>query len=310
MFFNKLNELTMEKDEEINKNENNKKNNIEIGDSLKNVVGIKEDNDIFKRKANKHTSLLDRKLTQNFRNKNNVIQHFIHEYSNEHFGNTNKNTKIKRKNSLKSNNKKLDLDIIYEESDSNKCFQTKSRNKNMNKPRSRKSQFFTLFRKPPERLRRTSVTSPQTKLLMRKPEKSEKNKIHDIVEENQYEDSKNEKSDESDLSESKKSKSEKEKDKYCFSFDDEESNEKSNIGSGQNDSSIKIKSDNESESNNESIKNNNNERDENKEKIILRTDNKNDIKVEERNDNIEKTEDDNTKDDKTENEKEKINLDL
>lgn len=95
----------MGKEEEVNKNENNKKNNIEIWDRLKNVVGRKEDNDIFKRKANKHTSLLDRKLTQNFRNKNNIIQHFIYKYSNEHFGNNNnnnnKNTKIERKKFFK-----------------------------------------------------------------------------------------------------------------------------------------------------------------------------------------------------------------
>ena len=244
---NKINELEKDEEEVVNENEN--KENSKEEEDFKNTVKKKEGNDNFKRKKNKHASLLERKLTQNIKEKKNkVIQDFIDEYADENSVDKNNKKATKRKNSFKTKKNKLDLEIIYEENESQKDI------KKIIKPHQRKSQLFTIFKKP-ERLRRTSIATSKTKLLMKKPEK---NKNIDIVEEQKDDDDddcKSQKSNDSKSSESQKKENqeikekENEKDIYGLSFDEDESNEKSDTHSIQIDSSFISKSVNESENN-------------------------------------------------------------
>ena len=199
---------------------------------------MKDDNELIKNTSNIHKLGANKK--ENYEKKQNkVIQQFVEEYKKEHpeFGGTNtmniENTK--RKNSPKLHKRKLNLDLLYEEPQSQKgeLKLDKNRKRVFNMVAGRKSQFITMFRKPPARLRRTSISTSQLQLLMRKPPKKveEEKKMNEIVEEEKDEDSKSEKSDESKSEKSEKSKNsektEKERDKYSFSFDDEEGEEKS-----------------------------------------------------------------------------------
>ena len=276
--FNKLEELKSNKDDEDNKeektNNENKQNNENIendGEILKkNTQIIRDNKELFIRKSTKHTTFMSKKLNNKENNKNiknNIIQQFIEEIKEEEneYGSNNsggKNIKnkekniIKRKNSSPSNKYKLKLNLktFYEESEK----KMKSDNKKIKKYNSRKSQLYSLIRKPPTRLRRTSVSnSSQIELLKRKPMKKNEDKINDIVEELKDEDSsensENIKSNHSDdiksNKEEEKEKEEKEKeekeekgeiDKYSFNFDDDdESNEdKSNEDKSNEDKSI------------------------------------------------------------------------
>ena len=229
---NKLEELKLVKDDTDNNivKENNKKE-----DNLKNLKVMKDDNELVKNTSNIH-SLATNKKENNEKKQNKVIQQFVEEYKKEHpeFGGTRtmniENTK--RKNSPKLYKRKLNLELLYEEPQAQKggLKLDKNRKKMFGVVAGRKSQFITMFRKPPARLRRTSVSTSQLQLLMRKPPKKveEEKKMNEIVEEEKDEDSKSEKSEESESKKSENSeKSEKDKDKYSFSFDDEEGEEKS-----------------------------------------------------------------------------------
>ena len=208
----------------------------------------KDNNDLFSRniKSNEKETIL----------KNPVIQKFVEDYKKEHsesnannanFNSNNNNLSfLKKKHSPILTKRKINLDIIYEESHTQKGFKLGGMNKIFPVAKGRKSQFITLFRKPPARLRRTSVTSSQLQLLMRKPPKKtdEEKKMDEIVEEQKDEESNSEdsnsnKSGESNSSKSNSNKSdektEKEKDKFSFSFDDdEEGDEKSDNNESEN----------------------------------------------------------------------------
>ena len=181
------------------------------------------------------------------KDQNPVIQQFIEEYKQENSEfNTNKSNSIysytshgsnkQRKNSPKLFKRKINLDSLYEEPQTKKGAKLGGKNKFFPMAAAgRKSQMITLFRKPPARLRRTSVSASQMQLLMRKPKKEEEEKkMDEIVEEQKDEESNSEDSNESkskkSVKEEKVEKEEKEKDKYSFDFgddDDEEGGEKS-----------------------------------------------------------------------------------
>ena len=99
---NKLDELISndkteeEEVKEINKDEKNVvlEKKIESKNKIEKDSNIKGDTEVFIRKSNKHSSVLDRNLIK--RDKNFVIQNFIEEYKDN-----NNNSKIKRKNSFK-----------------------------------------------------------------------------------------------------------------------------------------------------------------------------------------------------------------
>ena len=318
----KLEELKLMSDEDIKKNENKKK------EENKNTKQNKDDNELTI-----HTSsvLNNNKTNKNEKEKkNSVIQKFIEEYKQEHpeYGTNNSNynsnnplNKSQRKNSPKLYKRKLNLDLLYEEPQAQNQKGLKldsNRRRILPAAAGRKSQFITLFRRPPARLRRTSVTSSQLQLLMRKPPKKEEEekKMDEIVEEQKDEDSKSEKSDDDSKSEksegsksensegskseksegSKSEKSKGDKDKYSFSFDDEEGNEKSDNESEKNDKSNEDKSDNKSDknenNNEEKIETKEEEKKEEEKKEEKKEDNtekkeeeNNDIKVEDENNN-------------------------
>ena len=258
----------------------------------------KDDNELFSRniKNNEKETIL----------KNPVIQKFVEEYKKEHsefntnntnFSSNNNNSSLsKRKKSPILSKRKINLDIIYEEPHTQKGFKLGGMNKIFPVAKGRKSQFITLFRKPPARLRRTSVTSSQLQLLMRKPPKKmeEEKKMDEIVEEQKDEDSNSEdsnsnKSGESNSSKSNSNKSdektEKEKDKYSFSFDDEEGDEKSDNNESENNEENKEEN---NEENNED-NNSNSDKSDNKSKINDKVEDENksnsDDKREDNNDN-------------------------
>ena len=119
---------------------------------------------------------------------NNVIHKFLEEYKQEYseFGGTNliiENTK--RKKSPKLQQRKLDLEALYEETQSESGLKLdKNRKRLFNIVPGGKSQLITMFRKPPSRLRRTNISASQIQLLMRKPLKKAEEKImNDIVKE-------------------------------------------------------------------------------------------------------------------------------
>ena len=315
----KLEELKLMSDEDIKKNNENKKK-----EENQNTKQNKDDNEL-----NIHTSsVLNNKTNKNEKEKkNSVIQKFIEEYKQEHpeFGTNNSNhnsnnslNKSQRKNSPKLFKRKLNIDLLYEEPQTQNQKGLKldsNRRRIFPAAAGRKSQFITLFRRPPARLRRTSVTSSQLQLLMRKPPKKEEQekKMEEIVEEQKDEDSKSEKSDDDSKSEksegsksqnsegsekskgSKSEKSKEDKDKYSFSFDDEEGNEKSDNESEKNS--------NEDKSENKSEKSENN----NEENIETKEEKKEENKDEKKEDNTEKKEEENN-DNKVEDEHNNENL--
>ena len=288
---NKLEELKYSKDEpeiKIEEVKNDSENKNQNNDK-------KEEQQIpFKRKADKHSSVIERKLNQeekDQKSKNIVIQNFIEEYKKEHYdnglnGKSNNNLNTKRGSSPKGDKIKLNLEFLYKESDS-KIDDNNKRKKALN-ARSRRSQLITLFRKPPQRLRRTSVTGNQIQLLKRKPPKKEEEKNENIVEEE--DDSKSEKSEDDSEKSGKKKKKEKkeedeEKDKYSFSFNDEESESEENSdkenSKSQNDSDKEVsksqnnsdKEDSQSKNDNDKIsKENEEEKDKSETKEILNED--------------------------------------
>ena len=247
--------------------------------------------------------------------KNPVIQKFVEDYKKEHSefnannanfnSNNNKSSLSKTKKSPIFSKRKINLETIYEESPTQKGFKLGGMSKFFPVAKGRKSQFITLFRKPPARLRRTSVTSSQLQLLMRKPPKKvdEEKKMDEIVEEQKDEESNSEDSNSNKSGESNSSKSnsdksdektEKEKDKYSFSFDDEEGDEKSDNNESENNEENNEENNNEenNEDNNEESNDDNNKNSDmsdNKSKIIdeIEEDNKsiNEDQKEDNNDN-------------------------
>ena len=237
---NKLEELKKDNENQKEKNKKEKVSNNKDDTTL--LISTKT---LISGNSNANS----KKNEKDKKDQNPVIQQFIEEYKQEHSEfNTNKSSSLysynsngsnkQRKNSPKLFKRKINLDTLYEEPQSKKGPKLGGKNKFFPMAAAgRKSQMITLYRKPPARLRRTSVSNSQLQLLMRKPKKvEEENKMDEIVEEQKDEESKSEDSNESkskkSVKEEKAEKEEKEKDKYSFSFgddddDDEEGGEKS-----------------------------------------------------------------------------------
>ena len=167
----KLEELKLVKDEDDNKDKNKNENKENKKEENKNIKIMKDDNELVTNTSKIHT--LSTNKDKNEKKQNTLIQQFVEEYKQEHseFGGTNtlQIENIKRKNSPKLYKRKLNLDNLYEEPQSKGIKLDKNRKRVFNMVAGRKSQFITMFRKPPAILRRTSVTSSQFQLLMRKP---------------------------------------------------------------------------------------------------------------------------------------------
>ena len=229
-------------DEVINKLEEFKKDNENQKEKNKKIVtNNKDDTSLLKSTKtliSGNNNANSKKNEKEKKDQNPVIQQFIEEYKQENSEfNTNKSNSLysynsngsnnQRKNSPKLFKRNINLDSLYEEPHSKKGPKLGGKNKFFPMAAGRKSQMITLFRKPPARLRRTSVSASQMQLLMRKPKKvEEENKMDEIVEEQKDEESKSEDSNESKSKKSEKEeKVEKEKDKYSFDFDDDDDEE-------------------------------------------------------------------------------------